>query len=77
MTMLSGRSWSSLICWYIRNCMCVCVCVGRRRGGGGCDCESFCNTVFARSDAAATIYFITQFCAASIREQLLIESGVY
>ena len=34
-------------------------------------------TVFARSDAAATIYFIAQFCAASIREQLLIESGVY
>ena len=25
-------------------------------------------TVFARSDAAATIYFIAQFCAASIRE---------
>ena len=34
-------------------------------------------TVFARPDAAATIYFITQFCAASIRERLLIESGVY
>ena len=27
--------------------------------------------------AAATIYFITQFCAASIRERLLFESGVY
>ena len=26
------------------------------------------NTVFARSDAAATIYFIVQFCAASIQE---------
>jgi len=34
-------------------------------------------TVFARSDAAATTYFIAQFCAASIREWLLIESGVY
>ena len=29
-------------------------------------------TVFARSDAAATIYFITQFCAASNREQRLL-----
>ena len=35
------------------------------------------STVFARSDAAATIYFIAQFCAAFIRERLLIESGVY
>ena len=34
-------------------------------------------TIFARSDAVATIYFIVQFCAASIREQLLIESGIY
>ena len=34
-------------------------------------------TVFTRSDAAATIYFITQFCAVSMREWLLIESGVY
>ena len=34
-------------------------------------------TVFARSDAVATIYFIAQFCAASIRERLLVESGVY
>ena len=34
-------------------------------------------TVFARSDAAATIYFIAQFCAASIRERLLIKSGIY
>ena len=29
-------------------------------------------TVFARSDAAATIYFIVQFCAASIREWRLL-----
>ena len=29
-----------------------------------------------QSDAAATIYFITQFYVASIQEQLLIESGV-
>ena len=28
----------------------------------------FLYTVFAQSDAAATIYFITQFCAAPIRE---------
>ena len=35
------------------------------------------STLFARSDAAATVYFIAQFCTASIREQLLIESGVY
>ena len=34
-------------------------------------------TIFARSDAMATIYFITQFCVASIRERLLIESGIY
>ena len=34
-------------------------------------------TVFARSDAVATIYFVAQFCAASIRERLLIKSGVY
>ena len=32
------------------------------------------NTVFARSDAVATIYFITQFCAASIRERHLLNS---
>ena len=32
------------------------------------------NTVLTRSD---TIYFITQFCAAPIREQLLFESSVY
>ena len=38
---------------------------------------SFVYTVFARSDAAATIYFTAQFRAASIRERLLIESGVY
>ena len=35
------------------------------------------HTVFAWSDAAATIYFIAQFCAAPIREQWLIESGIY
>ena len=35
------------------------------------------NTVLTRSDTMATIYFITQFCAASIREQLLFESSVY
>jgi len=35
------------------------------------------HTVFVRSDNTATIYFITQFCAASIREWLLFESGVY
>ena len=40
-------------------------------------------TIFARSDPAATIYFITQFFggfylkAATIRERLLFESGVY
>ena len=41
-----------------------------------CDCmmtQYYCAfmiiTVFARSDAAATIYFITQFCVASIREK--------
>ena len=34
-------------------------------------------TVFARSDAAATIYFIVRVCAAFIREQRLFESGVY
>ena len=32
-------------------------------------------TVFARSDAAATIYFITQFCAASIRERRLLKKS--
>ena len=31
-------------------------------------------TVFARSDAAATIYFTTQFCAASNREWHLLNS---
>ena len=34
-------------------------------------------TVFTRSDAAATIYFIAQFGAMSIRERRLIESGIY
>ena len=34
-------------------------------------------TILARSDAAATIYFVTQFCAASIQERLRFQSGVY
>ena len=34
-------------------------------------------TVFARLDAAATIYFIMQFHAATIRERRLFESGYY
>ena len=34
---------------------------------------NFICTIFAQSDGAATIYFITQFCVASIRERLLIE----
>ena len=38
--------------------------------------SSFAITVFARSDAAATIYFITQFCAASNREQCLLNSVI-
>ena len=33
-------------------------------------------TVFARSDAAATIYFITRFCAATIRERRLFLSSL-
>ena len=32
-------------------------------------------TVFARSDAAATIYFVHQFCVASIRERHLFRSA--
>jgi len=39
--------------------------------------QYYVRTIFGQSDAAATIYFITQFCVASIRERLLIESGVY
>ena len=35
------------------------------------------NTIFARSDAVATIYFVHQFCAASIWEQQLFKSGFY
>ena len=35
------------------------------------------NTMFAQSDAVATVYLITQFRAASIREWLLFESSVY
>ena len=34
-------------------------------------------TVFPRSNAAATIYFITRFTAATIRGRPLIEGGVY
>ena len=34
-------------------------------------------TVFPRSDAAATIYFIARFPAATIRGRPLIEGGVY
>ena len=34
------------------------------------------DTIFARSDAAATIYFIMQFCTVSIQERLLIKSGM-
>jgi len=34
-------------------------------------------TVFTGSDAVASIYFITQFCAASIRERLLFETSIY
>ena len=34
-------------------------------------------TIFIRSYAAVTIYFSNQFCAAFIREQWLVESGVY
>jgi len=37
----------------------------------------FMDTVFIRLGVAATIYFITQFCAASIQEWLLFESGAY
>ena len=33
-------------------------------------------TVFAWSDAVATIYFIAQFCGVSIRELWLIKNGV-
>ena len=34
-------------------------------------------TVFARSDAMASIYFAHQFCAASIWEWQLFKSGIY
>ena len=36
-----------------------------------------CITVFARSDAAATIHFIAQFCVATIRERRLYDSSDY
>ena len=39
--------------------------------------SGFEDTVFARSDAAATIYFIVRVCAAFIRERRLFESGIY
>ena len=39
--------------------------------------ENVVYTLFAQSDAVATIYFIMQFCVASIQEQLLFKSGVY
>ena len=45
-----------------------------RRGRGR---KSNMNTVFPRSNAAATIYFITRFTAATIRGRPLIEGGVY
>ena len=35
------------------------------------------DTIFARLDTVATIYFMMQFCVASIREQLLFESSYY
>ena len=35
------------------------------------------DTVFPRSNAATTIYFITRFTAATIRGRPLIEGGVY
>ena len=35
------------------------------------------HTVFTRSDATATIYLVHQFCAASIRERRLFESGAF
>jgi len=35
------------------------------------------DTLLARSDAVATIYFIMQFCAASVQEWLLFESSIY
>ena len=34
----------------------------------------FGTTIFARSDAGATIYFMVQFCAASIRKGHLLNS---
>ena len=37
----------------------------------------FVHTILARSDAVATIYFINQFCVASIWEQQLLESNSY
>ena len=45
--------------------------------GGTHDVKEIANTVFARSDTAASIYFINQFCVASIQEQRLFKSDVY
>ena len=33
--------------------------------------------VFAQSDTTATIYFVCQFCVASIRERQVFMSGIY
>ena len=35
------------------------------------------STVFPRSDAVATIYFVLQVLAATIRGRRLLEGGVY
>ena len=35
------------------------------------------NTVYARSDAAATTYFMRELCAATVWERRLVESSVY
>ena len=39
--------------------------------------QAWTSIVFARSDAAATIYFVTQSCATTIREHHLLNSEVY
>ena len=38
--------------------------------------SSLLSNVFARSDAAATIYIIARFCAATIRERRLFLSSL-
>ena len=49
--------------------------------GGSLGCTDFCSreldTVFPRIDAAAFIYFVGQFGAATIRGRRLFEGGVY